>query len=80
METDVNWLSWAILSTVFAGLTAILANIGVKDVDSNAVRTCLHQILLREVGKVLQPAGICHLIQDSGFSGVESSRSRLSRV
>jgi len=38
----MNWLSWAILSAVFAGLTAILAKIGVKDVDSNlatAVRT-----------------------------------------
>src|ERR1700752_4561977 len=40
----VNWLSWAILSAVFAGLTAILAKVGVKDVDSNlatAVRTCV---------------------------------------
>ena len=38
----MNWLSWAILSAVFAGLTAILAKIGVKDVDSNlatAIRT-----------------------------------------
>ena len=38
----MNWLSWAILSAVFAGLTAILAKIGVKEVDSNlamAVRT-----------------------------------------
>src|SRR5947209_6948421 len=38
----MNWLSWALLSAVFAGLTAILAKIGVKDVDSNlatAVRT-----------------------------------------
>src|SRR2546421_3413511 len=38
----MNWLSWAILSDVFAGLTAILAKIGVKDVNSNlatAVRT-----------------------------------------
>ena len=38
----MNWLSWAILSALFAGLTAILAKIGVKDVDSNlatAVRT-----------------------------------------
>ena len=38
----MNWLSWAVLSSVFAGLTAILAKIGVKDVDSNlatAVRT-----------------------------------------
>jgi uncharacterized membrane protein len=38
----VNWLSWAILSAGFAGLTAILAKVGVKDVDANlatAVRT-----------------------------------------
>jgi transporter family protein len=38
----MNWLAWAILSALFAGLTAILAKIGVKDIDSNlatAVRT-----------------------------------------
>ena len=38
----MNWLTWACLSAVFAGLTAILAKIGVKDVDSNlatAIRT-----------------------------------------
>jgi len=38
----MNWLPWAILSAVFAGLTAILAKIGVKDVDSSlatAIRT-----------------------------------------
>src|ERR1700758_3768212 len=38
----MNWLSWALLSAVFAGLTAILAKLGVKDVDSHlaaAVRT-----------------------------------------
>jgi len=38
----MNWLFWALLSAVFAGLTAILAKIGVKDVDSNlatAIRT-----------------------------------------
>ena len=31
----MNWLPWAILSAAFAGLTAILAKVGVKDVDSN---------------------------------------------
>jgi transporter family protein len=44
----VNWLSWAILSAVFAGVTAILAKIGVKDVDSNlatAVRTSVILVL-----------------------------------
>lgn len=38
----MNWLIAALLSAFFAGLTAILAKIGVKDVDSNlatAVRT-----------------------------------------
>jgi bacterial/archaeal transporter family protein len=38
----MNWLHWALLSAFFAGLTAILAKVGVRDVDSNlatAVRT-----------------------------------------
>src|SRR3954469_18518936 len=37
-----NWLFWSLLSAIFAGATAILAKIGVKDVDSNlatAIRT-----------------------------------------
>src|SRR5258706_7254792 len=42
MKTGMSWLSWAILSAVFAGLTAIVAKVGVRHVDSNlatAVRT-----------------------------------------
>lgn len=38
----MNWLFWSLLSALFAGLTAILAKVGVKDVDSNlatAIRT-----------------------------------------
>ncbi len=38
----MNWLTWSLLSAGFAGLTAILAKIGVAGVDSNlatAVRT-----------------------------------------
>ena len=38
----MSWLVWALLSAVFAGMTAILAKIGVKDIDSNlatAIRT-----------------------------------------
>jgi transporter family protein len=38
----MTWLPWALLSALFAGLTAILAKVGVKDVDSNlatAIRT-----------------------------------------
>lgn len=38
----MSWIIYALLSAVFAALTAILAKIGVKDVDSNlatAIRT-----------------------------------------
>jgi transporter family protein len=38
----MSWVFWAVLSAVFAGLTAILAKVGVSGVDSNlatAVRT-----------------------------------------
>lgn len=38
----MTWLAWAFLSALFAGLTAVLAKVGVKDVDSNlatAIRT-----------------------------------------
>jgi transporter family protein len=38
----MGWLGWALCSAVFAAATAILAKIGVKDVDSNlatAIRT-----------------------------------------
>lgn len=40
----MNWIFWALLSAVFAGVTAILAKIGVTDVDSNlatAIRTAV---------------------------------------
>src|SRR5207248_2145127 len=38
----VNWLYWSLLSALFAGLTAVLAKVGVAGVDSNlatAIRT-----------------------------------------
>jgi transporter family protein len=40
----MNWLTWACLSALFAGLTAVLAKVGVRDVDSNlatAIRTAV---------------------------------------
>ena len=42
------WWIYALLSAVFAALTAILAKLGVKDVDSNvatAVRTVVVLVL-----------------------------------
>ncbi len=38
----MNWFFWALLAAVFAGMTAVLAKIGVEGVDSNlatAIRT-----------------------------------------
>src|ERR1700712_712634 len=38
----MNWLVWSLLSAFFAGLTAVLAKVGVTGVDSNlatAIRT-----------------------------------------
>ena len=38
----MNWLIWSLLSALFAGLTAVLAKVGVASVDSNlatAIRT-----------------------------------------
>jgi len=38
----MNWSLWALLSALFAGITAVLAKVGVKDVDTNlamAIRT-----------------------------------------
>lgn len=40
----MTWLFWALLSALFAGLTAILAKVGVRDIDSNlatAIRTAV---------------------------------------
>ena len=38
----MNWFVWALLSALFAGLTAVLAKVGVEHIDSNlatAIRT-----------------------------------------
>lgn len=38
----MNWLFWSLLSAIFAGLTAVLAKVGVSKIDSNlatAIRT-----------------------------------------
>jgi transporter family protein len=51
----VNWFFWALLSAGFAGLTAVLAKVGVKDVDSNlatAIRTVVILIFAWSVALV----------------------------
>src|SRR4051812_44307070 len=44
----MNWIGWAILSALFAALTAVLAKVGVAGVDSNlatAIRTAVVLVL-----------------------------------
>ena len=56
----MNWLTWSLLSALFAGLTAILAKIGIKDVDSNlatAVRTAVVLVFAWSVALATGPAG-----------------------
>jgi bacterial/archaeal transporter family protein len=49
MQTVHSWAFWAILSAVFAALTAIFAKIGIQDVDSDLatlVRTAIIIVVL----------------------------------
>jgi transporter family protein len=58
----MNWLHWSLLSAFFAGLTAILAKLGVTGIDSNlatAVRTTV--VLLFTWGIALAIADISAL-------------------
>lgn len=55
----MNWLTWSLLSAVFAGATAILAKVGVSGVDSNlatAVRTTVVLIFAWGVAFATGPA------------------------
>jgi transporter family protein len=57
----MNWIFWAVLSAFFAGITAVLAKLGVTGIDSNlatAIRTCV----------VLVFSWAIVLATDSGFS------------
>ncbi len=49
MHLSANWFHWALLSAVFAALTAILAKLGVRDVDpdfATLMRTVFILLLL----------------------------------
>jgi len=61
-ECDIMWKTYAVLSAVFAALTAILAKFGVKDINSNlatAIRTSVILILTWSI--VLFSGGLHHL-------------------
>lgn len=65
MPTSSAWFYWAILSAVFAALTAIFAKIGIQDVDSDLatlIRTAVIIVVLSGfvayTGKWSNPFGL----------------------
>src|ERR1700682_138477 len=51
----MNWFIWALLSAFFAGLTAVLAKVGVQEINSNlatAIRTIVILIFAWSVAMV----------------------------
>lgn len=56
---QMNWFHWALLSALFAGLTAILAKIGVADLNSHlatAIRTSVILIFTWAIAFAVVPA------------------------
>ena len=63
MESSQNWIFWALLSAVFAALTAIFAKIGLEGIDSDyatllrtAVIIVVLSIFVAATGKWRNPA------------------------
>jgi transporter family protein len=56
----MTWITWALLSAFFAGITAILAKVGVEHVNSNlatAIRTTVVLVITWAIAFVAAPAG-----------------------
>jgi transporter family protein len=56
----MSWIAWALLSAFFAGLTAVLAKIGVEGINSNlatAVRTTVVLVFTWTIALIVVPRG-----------------------
>lgn len=54
----MSWVAWAVLSAVFAGITAILAKVGVANVNSHlatAIRTTVVLVLVWAIALAAAP-------------------------
>jgi transporter family protein len=54
----MNWIAWALLSAFFAGVTAVLAKVGLANLDSNlatAIRTTVVLLFAWAVAFIAQP-------------------------
>jgi transporter family protein len=60
----MTWVVWALLSAFFAGVTAILAKVGVEGVDSSlatAIRTTVILVMTWAIAVATAPAGAISL-------------------
>lgn len=60
MELTANWWFWALLSAVFAALTAIFAKVGVADIDSDVATFIRTVVILVALGLILVMLGKFH--------------------
>ncbi len=60
MEFASAWWFWALLSAVFAALTAIFAKVGVADVDSDVATFVRTIVILVTLGAILLALGKFH--------------------
>ncbi len=60
MELTSAWWFWALLSAVFAALTAILAKVGVADIDSDVATFIRTVVILLTLGLILVALGKFH--------------------
>lgn len=57
MLTSANWVPWALLSAVFAALTAIFAKIGIRGIDSDLATLVRTAIIIVVLGAFVWLAG-----------------------
>lgn len=60
MDLTSAWWFWAILSAIFAALTAIFAKVGVKDIDSDVATFIRTVVILVSLGLILLALGKFH--------------------
>ena len=60
MDLTSTWWFWALLSAVFAALTAIFATVGVKEIDSDVATFVRTIVILLSLGLILLALGKFH--------------------
>ena len=57
MPSSQNWVAWAVLSAVFAALTAIFAKVGLKGVDSDYATLVRTAVIVVTLGALVGVTG-----------------------